>query len=61
MEGKELPNGKTIQALSIYFQLITRVEENASTQNRRKLEDQDKITTMRGKYLLIANYYIAAD
>lgn len=50
MEGNELPNEKTIQSLSIYFQLITLVEENAATQYRRKLEDQDKIATMRGSW-----------
>ncbi|MFN8432321.1 MAG: phosphoenolpyruvate carboxylase [Spirosomataceae bacterium] len=47
---EELPNGKTIQALSIYFQLITLVEENAAMQYRRKLEDEDKIVTIRGSW-----------
>lgn len=50
MEETDLPNEKTIQSLSIYFQLITLVEENAATQYRRKLEDQDLITTMRGSW-----------
>lgn len=50
MDESELPNGKTIQALSIYFQLITLVEENAATQYRRKLEDLDKIITIRGSW-----------
>ena len=46
----KLSDEKTIQSLSIYFQLITLVEENAATQYRRRLEDQDKITTMRGSW-----------
>lgn len=46
----EIPSEKIIQSLSIYFQLMTLVEENAATQYRRKLEDQDKITTMRGSW-----------
>lgn len=50
IEEHKLPNEKTIQSLSIYFQIITLVEENAATQYRRRLEDQDKITTMRGSW-----------
>ncbi|MFW6259779.1 MAG: phosphoenolpyruvate carboxylase [Tangfeifania sp.] len=46
----ELTGDKTIQALSIYFQLITLVEENAATQYRRGLEDQDKMTDIRGSW-----------
>jgi len=49
-EKNELSSEKTIQSLSIYFQLITLVEENAATQYRRRLEDQDKITTIRGSW-----------
>lgn len=50
MDINELPNEKTIQSISIYFQLMTLVEENAATQYRRKLEDQNKIATMRGTW-----------
>jgi phosphoenolpyruvate carboxylase len=49
-EEDKLPNEKTIQSLSIYFQLITLVEENAATQYRRRLEDQDQMTSMRGSW-----------
>lgn len=41
---------KTIQSLSIYFQLITLVEENAATQHRRKMEDLGKISSIRGSW-----------
>ncbi len=37
---------KVIQALSIYFQLMTLVEENAATQYRRKID----ITSIRGSW-----------
>jgi phosphoenolpyruvate carboxylase len=50
IEENELADEKIIQALSIYFQLMTLVEENAATQYRRKLEDHDTITTMRGSW-----------
>lgn len=46
----EISSKKTIQSLSIYFQLMTLVEENGATQYRRKLEDQDKITSIRGSW-----------
>jgi len=46
----EIPSAKVIQSLSIYFQLMTLVEENAATQYRRKLENEDKITTIRGSW-----------
>lgn len=57
----ELPNGKTIQALSIYFQLITLVEENAAMQYRRKLEDQEKIVTIRGSWAETLNIWKKAN
>lgn len=50
LKDKELNSDKTIQSLSIYFQLITLVEENAATQYRRKLESQDKMTHIRGSW-----------
>lgn len=45
-----LPGEKVIQALSIYFQLMTMVEENAATQFRRKMEDPDSQTPVRGSW-----------
>ena len=50
IEELKLLNEKTIQSFSIYFQLINLVEENAATQYRRRLEDEDKITTIRGSW-----------
>ncbi len=50
IEENELSSEKTILSLSIYFQLMTLVEENAATQYRRGLEDQDKVTTIRGSW-----------
>ncbi len=41
---------KTIQSLSIYFQLMTLVEENAATQYRRKMEDREEIASIRGSW-----------
>jgi phosphoenolpyruvate carboxylase len=41
---------KVIQSLSIYFQLITLVEENAATQFRRKMENEENITSIRGSW-----------
>ncbi|MDP2042809.1 MAG: phosphoenolpyruvate carboxylase [Algoriphagus sp.] len=41
---------KTIQSLSIYFQLMTLVEENAATQFRRKMEDFEVNTPIRGSW-----------
>lgn len=45
-----LSTEKIIQAFSIYFQLMTLVEENAATQYRRKLENQEKSTAIRGSW-----------
>lgn len=41
---------KTIQALSIYFQLMTLVEENAATQFRRKAQDLQEGRPFRGSW-----------
>lgn len=41
---------KIIQSLSIYFQLMTLVEENAATQYRRKMENEENITSIRGSW-----------
>jgi phosphoenolpyruvate carboxylase len=54
---KELSDEKIIQALSIYFQLLSLVEENAATQYRRRLEDQGRITTMRGSWAEALNIW----
>jgi len=45
-----LNSNKIIQSLSIYFQLMTLVEENAATQFRRKTEDQDNTKSIRGSW-----------
>jgi phosphoenolpyruvate carboxylase len=50
LEGNESYSEKIIQSLSIYFQLITLVEENAANQYRRRQEDEDKSTTIRGSW-----------
>lgn len=41
---------KAIQSLSIYFQLMTLVEENAATHYRRKMENQQSIASIRGSW-----------
>jgi phosphoenolpyruvate carboxylase len=41
---------KAIQSLSIYFQLMTMVEENAATHYRRKKENQKSIASIRGSW-----------
>lgn len=41
---------KVIQSLSIYFQLMTLVEENGATQYRRRLENQENIFSIRGSW-----------
>jgi phosphoenolpyruvate carboxylase len=50
LDEEQIPVEKVIQALSIYFQLMTLVEENAATQYRRKLEDQEHIASIRGSW-----------
>jgi phosphoenolpyruvate carboxylase len=49
-DNDTLSTGKIVQALSIYFQLMTLVEENAATQYRRKMESQENITSIRGSW-----------
>lgn len=41
---------KVVQSLSIYFQLMTLVEENAATQYRRKMENKEDIYSIRGSW-----------
>jgi phosphoenolpyruvate carboxylase len=50
LEEGDLAIEKVIQSLSIYFQLMTLVEENAATQYRRKMENQENITSVRGSW-----------
>ena len=49
-DSADLLTEKMVQALSIYFQLMTLVEENAATQYRRRLEDADSIASIRGSW-----------
>ncbi|UOB19104.1 phosphoenolpyruvate carboxylase [Abyssalbus ytuae] len=49
-DHNHLTSDKIIQSLSIYFQLMTLVEENAATQYRRKMENQENITSIRGSW-----------
>ncbi|MGL5111851.1 MAG: phosphoenolpyruvate carboxylase [Flavobacterium sp.] len=48
--NEDIPSEKVIQSLSIYFQLMTLVEENAATQYRRKTENQLNIDSTRGSW-----------
>ncbi|WP_439130499.1 phosphoenolpyruvate carboxylase [Polaribacter sp.] len=49
--GKEqLSDDKVVQSLSIYFQLMTLVEENAATQYRRESENENEIYGIRGSW-----------
>lgn len=50
LDDDAIPVEKVIQALSIYFQLMTLVEENAATQYRRRMENQENITSIRGSW-----------
>lgn len=50
VDNDQLSSDKIIQSLSIYFQLMTMVEENAATQYRRKMENQDNISSIRGSW-----------
>lgn len=50
IEDDTIAIDKVIQALSIYFQLMTLVEENGATQYRRKMENQEHITSIRGSW-----------
>jgi phosphoenolpyruvate carboxylase len=47
-EFPKISDEKIIQSLSMYFQLMTMVEENAATQYRRKLEDHGQDLPIRG-------------
>lgn len=49
-ENAQISTDKIIQSLSIYFQLMTMVEENAATQYRRQMENQESIFAIRGSW-----------
>lgn len=50
LDNGQLSSDKIIQSLSIYFQLMTMVEENAATQYRRKMENEKEIYSIRGSW-----------
>ena len=50
LETDAISTEKIIQSLSIYFQLMTLVEENAATQYRRRMENQENISSIRGSW-----------
>lgn len=50
VENTQISTDKIIQSLSIYFQLITMVEENAATQYRRQMENHQSIFAIRGSW-----------
>lgn len=50
VDNDVIPIEKVIQALSIYFQLMTLTEENAATQYRRKMENDAEISSIRGSW-----------
>jgi phosphoenolpyruvate carboxylase len=49
-EPQGLARDKTVQALSIYFQLMTLVEENAMTKYRQSLVNHGQAKTIRGSW-----------
>jgi phosphoenolpyruvate carboxylase len=49
-ENTPISTDKIIQSLSIYFQLMTMVEENAATQYRRQMENRESIFSIRGSW-----------
>uniref|UniRef100_UPI00404998D8 phosphoenolpyruvate carboxylase n=1 Tax=Flavobacterium sp. TaxID=239 RepID=UPI00404998D8 len=50
IDNGQLSSDKIIQSLSIYFQLMTMVEENAATQYRRNMENEEEIYSIRGSW-----------
>jgi len=50
LDHHAMSDEKVIQSLSIYFQLMTLVEENAATQYRRRLEDREMSKSIRGSW-----------
>ncbi|MCC5917152.1 MAG: phosphoenolpyruvate carboxylase [Cryomorphaceae bacterium] len=60
IDEAKITSEKTILALSIYFQLLTLVEENAATQYRRKLESGKTISSIRGSWAEALEMWIKA-
>lgn len=50
LEENGISSEKIFQSFSIYFQLMTLVEENAATQYRRKMVNQEDFTSIRGSW-----------
>ena len=50
LEENDISSEKIFQSFSIYFQLMTLVEENAATQYRRKMVNQEDFTSIRGSW-----------
>lgn len=50
VENTQISTDRIIQSLSIYFQLMTMVEENAATQYRRQMENHESIFAIRGSW-----------
>lgn len=50
IDSQSLRSDKIVQALSIYFQLMTLVEENAATRHRRQMENQQHAYAIRGSW-----------
>ena len=48
IKNSNIPIEKVVQSLSIYFQLMTLVEENAATQYRRAMENEAHVADIRG-------------
>jgi len=46
----DISSEKIFQSFSIYFQLMTMVEENAATQYRRKMANEEDLTSIRGSW-----------
>jgi len=50
LEENDISSEKIFQSFSIYFQLMTMVEENAATQYRRKMANEEDLTSIRGSW-----------
>lgn len=50
IKNSNIPIEKVVQSLSIYFQLMTLVEENAATQYRRAMENEAHVADIRGSW-----------
>lgn len=50
IKNSNIPIEKVVQSLSIYFQLMTLVEENAATQYRRAMENDAHVADIRGSW-----------